>query len=361
MANVDSPREFLTELLGIVDSMGLDKRIAETCEKDKNSYEKKLEELKKNIEREKTATLKSRREDIIVGFDRQIKSLNSELRSANGRRQRALAEGMEKKAKEATKDIRTENDGLKEALSAYAKSHKLPFFLCSRAYYALFCPKKIIYVLYIIMFLALIGLSGTMLSVSASNGESRLPWVIIGIADIALALIYVIIWNNTRVKYRDEIASCLNIVNSIKANEKNVKKIERTIKKAGEDDSYDLHEFDEEIAELSLKVKEAEEQKHAALDVFDNETAFTITEEIEKRHKEKISEISDAIAAEISKLNSVSERIAVQEKDINERFLPFIGAKNIDHDRIASMIKQIDEGKASTVTEAAAKIDEVNK
>ena len=268
MADVSSPKEFLTELLMTVDALDADKSELDGLLSAKKQLEGALDSLTKNTEKEKTSMVRSRREDIAAGFDRQIKAAKSEVRTAGSRRQKALNEGMDKKAKEATKDVRGENDGHRETLKTYVRNHKLPPVFKSRLYYALF-----------------------------------------------------IIWANTRIRYRDEIKSCLNIIKSIRKNEKQARKIERSIKKAGDDDSYDLHEYDEALKEKQTKLEEAEEARKQALLKFDEDTALKL-------------------------------------KEINSRFISYVGAANIDHDRVAAMIKLIDEGTAGTVSEAIAKLDE---
>ena len=91
---------------------------------------------------------------------------------------------------------------------------------------------------------------------------------------------------------------------------------------------------------------------------FDEDTALKLKEEIEARHAEEKTSLKDRISANEVEINSAKERIRASENEINSRFISYVGAANIDHDRIAAMIKLIDEGTAGTVSEAIAKLDE---
>ena len=358
MADVSSPKEFLTELLMTVDALDADKSELDGLLSAKKQLEGALDSLTKNTEKEKISMVRSRREDIAAGFDRQIKAAKSEVRTAGSRRQKALNEGMDKKAKEATKDVRGENEGHRETLKTYVRNHKLPPVFKSRFYYALFCPGIIGYVILAALFCIIMGISGAMITRSAAASASIAPWVFMGIIAIVLAFAYIIIWANTRIRYRDEIKSCLNIIKSIRKNEKQARKIERSIKKAGDDDSYDLHEYDEALKEKQTKLEEAEEARKQALLKFDEDTALKLKEEIEARHAEEKTSLKDRISANEAEINSAKERIRASENEINSRFISYVGAANIDHDRVAAMIKLIDEGTAGTVSEAVAKLDE---
>lgn len=358
MADINSPKEFLTELLGITDQLEADRTALIECGERKKSLENAFASMKNSIEKEKNKTISDRRYDIETGFDKQLKAVNAELKSAGDKRQKALNEGMKAKTKEATKGVKQEADAFKNALKAYAGTNKLPAILKSRLYYRIFCPSIFGYLVYLAILLLIMYISGSMTKAKALAGESTTVYFAIGLVAIVLLFAYIMIWSNTRVRYRDEIKNCLNIINSIKANEKKARNIEKTIKKAGDDSSYDLHEFDTELAGLNQKKAEIEAQKAGALNEFETVTKDRLMADIDENYKDRLAEKTAEINDAAAEHKAVSDRITAAESRINKEFVSYIGAKNLDRNKINMMLEMLENGTAASVSEAASKLDE---
>ena len=76
MADINSPREFLTELLGLTDQLEADRTALIECGERKKSLENAFASMKNSIEKEKNKTISDRRSDIETGFDKQLKALS---------------------------------------------------------------------------------------------------------------------------------------------------------------------------------------------------------------------------------------------------------------------------------------------
>ena len=357
MADVNSPKEFLNELTGLIDQLDADRaELAERSEK-KKSAESLMASMKNSIEKEKARTIKARRADIEAGFDKQIKAVNAELKGVNDKRQKALNDGMRERTREATKGVKQEADAFKNALKAYAGTNKLPAILKTRAYYRIFCPGMVGYIIYLLIFLAVMYFSASMVKQRAAAGLGTGPFFIVGIVAIALLFLYIMIWSNTHVRYRDEIKNCLGIIASIKANERQAKNIEKNIRKAGDDNTYGLHEFDAEIAELDKKKAALESQKAGAVNEFEAVTKDRLTADIDDSYKDKLAERSAEIAELSAGLKEVSDRISAGETRINQEFIPYVGAENLTHERAAALAEMIENGTAVSVSEAVSKLE----
>ena len=357
MADINSPREFLAELLELVDGLNAARAELNECTEKRDNLEGTLAAIRKSIEREKNETVKSRREDLENGFDKQISEVEDELDEINQRRQQALNEGMKKRAEEATKGVRQETDTFKNAFKNYVQAQKLPFILRSQLYYKLFCPGIIGYLAYLALFVIIIVFSVYMIKERGAAGLSITPFMILGAIDIALIFIYIMIWSNTRVRYRDEIKNCLNILESIKKNEKTARNIENNIIRTGDDSTYNLHEFDEQIAAANQKKAELQAQKAAAVNQFEAETRARLTDDIDLSYKDKVDSKLAEISAGTEAVNAAAKKATELETRLNNDFISYVGAKNISHERIERLIELIDSNEAATVSEAVSRLE----
>ena len=183
------------------------------------------------------------------------------------------------------------------------------------------------------------------------------PFMILGAIDIALIFIYIMIWSNTRVRYRDEIKNCLNILESIKKNEKTARNIENNIIRTGDDSTYNLHEFDEQIAAANQKKAELQAQKAAAVNQFEAETRARLTDDIDLSYKDKVDSKLAEISAGTEAVNAAAKKATELETRLNNDFISYVGAKNISHERIERLIELIDSNEAATVSEAVSRLE----
>ena len=358
MADINSPKEFLSELSELVDGLNKSKEELREYTEKKSNLEGTLAAIRNGIEREKNETVKSRRADLEKGFDKQIKEVDSKLEEINSRRKKALDEGMKQRAEEATKGVRAQIDTFKNAFKTYVEAQKLPAILKSTLYYKLFCPGIVGYLIYLAIFIAILLFAGFTIKSRFTEGSPVMPFVVLAVIDISLFFIYIAVWSNTRVKYRDEIKNCLNILESIRKNEKTTKDIEDNIKKTGDDSSYDLHEYDEEIAAENQKKAQLKAQKATAVNQFEAETRARLIEDIELSHKEKVDGKLEEIRENDELMKKASEKTTELETRLNHDFISYVGAKNITHERISRLIELVDNGEAATVSEAVAKLEQ---
>ena len=357
MADINSPKEFLTELSELVTELDKAKTELKDCAEEKANLDGRLEAIKASVEKEKAETVRERRADLESGFDKQIRAVDAELDDINADRKKALNEGMKKRAEEATKGVRSETDSFKNAFQSYVGAQKLPWILKRRFYYSLFCPGVIGYIFYVLLFAAILIFAGMMTKSRAAAGLSITPFFVLGVIDIILLFIYIMIWSNTRVRYRDEIKNCLNIINSIKRNEETARNIEENIKKTGDDNSYDLHEYDEKIASVNEKRAQLSAQKAEAVNQFESVTRAKLIEDIDLNRKAKLDETAAAIEESAKRLKAAADKATELETRLNQEFISYVGAKNITSDRIAGLKELIESGQASSVSEAVSKLD----
>ena len=94
MADINFPKEYLTEAMSVVDTLNDDRAQLQQYQETKKQLDRSMETLTRTIEKEKNDTVRSRRADIESNYDKQLKAVDSDINAINGRRQKARAEAL---------------------------------------------------------------------------------------------------------------------------------------------------------------------------------------------------------------------------------------------------------------------------
>ncbi|MBQ9421652.1 MAG: hypothetical protein IJU30_07865 [Lachnospiraceae bacterium] len=353
MPDITFPKEFLTEALNVVDTLDADRQQLEQYNDTKKQLAKSLETLTRNIEREKTETVRSRRADIEQNYNQQIKAVESEITAINGRRQKARTEGVKSRIESNTAGLKQEIANLKQQISDYVKEHQAPGILKSRLYYSLFSPINVTDWILCIILAALLVLA----IVYAYYKQVTLPvfLTVLGVI-VALIAIYVAIASNTKGKHPEAVLFCKNLMKGIEERGKAIKAIARNIEKDKDDTVYNLGDYDNEFAQKNQQKADINAEKTEALNQFDNNTKQVLTGEIDAKYAEDLRALQSDIALNADAVNTFSQKVAAGEKRLNSEFVQYVGTRNLTHEKVEQMIGMIDAGEATSVSDAASKI-----
>lgn len=354
-----TPQEFLNDLLQITETLEASRKELSDCKEKRAKLDSALDNLKKGIEKEKAQTLKTRRADLESGFDKQLKAIDQEIDAVSARRQKALNEGMKARVKEQTAGYKQASVDCRMMLKNYVKEHRLPMILNTKLYYKLFCPGALGYLLYALLFIAVMFvliLLGHNTIAGGAGVRTLVPHIAIGAGVLVLTAIYIFIWANTRVKYRDEIRHCQDILKNIRTNQKTTKAIEKNIMTAKDDSTYDLHEYDAELEAKNTKRAEINMQKSQAIWQFESQTQQQLVQEIDNAYAEKLAQANADLQAGVQALREASEKVSGAESFINQNYISFVGEKNLKPERIRELIRLVESGDAASVSDAVTRL-----
>lgn len=355
MADINDPRQYLEELIALVDARDSAKSTLNKGEQQKRELNAKLTSLKNVIDKEKNDTARRRKIDLEAGYDKQIRAAMTEVKNAQDSRQKALNEGISKRTREATKSSYESAANDEKAFKAYVSAQKLPIFMRTKAYFSLFTPTISGYVMLLVIFVLVLIISIMGISENAPAGGWLLPcFIILLILDIAALCVYVLIWTNTRVKYRDQISAAKEILKSVKTSKKAARDIEKNIRKAGDDSSYGLESFDALISEKNAAKANLEAQKAQALSQFENETKGKLYADIDANYKARLDEMENGIFESENVINTAKNIISEKESTLTSDFVSFVGSENLTHERAAKLLELVNDGSAKSVTEAVS-------
>lgn len=345
--------KFLADARDAVYRVNCDSRTARQLEAEESQKEKELASLKKEVADTISRTVKARRDEIESGYDREIAKGQDRLKKARAKREKAKDKGVKERIAEETSQLRDHNRDLKIQLKTMFKKDRVPAFVNTTFFYALYYPRGmkefgIGFLTFFICFLAFpCGIYFLI--------PERKWWYLaaVYVADVFLfGGLYLMVGNRIRTHYQDVLKKGREIRNLLRANHKKIHVITRTIQKDGNESLYDLEKYDDEIACASQELSEIAERKKDAVSNFENVTRTIISDEIEGSRREEMLALEEEIKELSAQLHSLEDSIRDQNIHITDTFGPYLGNEFLEPDRLSELSKLIQSGSAANITEA---------
>ena len=138
----------------------------------------------------------------------------------------------------------------------------------------------------------------------------------------------------------------------IKANKKQMKKIEKSIRKDKDEAVYNLQLFDDEIAQLEQDMAQTERQKKDALNTFNNVTKTIISDEINGNHKAEIEQVESDLVKTTADLKSTQSALMAKALYITDNFEIYAGKEFMVLEKLNALQEIIESEKATNLTDA---------
>ena len=357
MADISSPGEFIQEAINAVSELNNDKTVLNGYKDSQKSLDMALSQLKKNIEKEKATTISSRRGEYESEFNKQIKALESEIKSINDKRQKARSQGVKVRIDEQIKPYQDEIKFLKTQLAKLVSDSGLSGICRTRLFYSLFMPSGLGEWFRLIV-LILICLVAPYLAACLITQNHILRYVIAIAVIMLIVIIYVAVSVNAKGRNPQAAMQGRGIVNNIKADEKQIKLIRRNISRDKDDSFYDLREFDDELAQKNQERENVVRKKEEGLSQFDAVTKNVLCDEIDARFAEKLNETQTGFNEITEKVKELSSKVSTEELWINNSYSQYIGTRNLEPATLEKLKGFIDSGEAQSVSDAVAKLTE---
>ena len=328
----------------------------------KRKLSKSLSTEERAMESEIDNTVKSRRSQLIGSYDSRIDSNREKKRKVETKRAKKKRQLMDERFMDETRHIRESNSDLKTEMSTLLRRKHLMRFCGTKGYFYLFSPsgagESLIMVLLLIAIF--IGIPTVVMeiikhAVLLKKADTNVTAWCVGwfaIVFIVLLLIYVLIFNTTRLKAPEAIKEARAIYDKINANNRHMTAIRNAIDKDKDESGYELGAYDEKLSMLEAEAEEIGREKQDAIRRFDDETAGILTDEIKQRKLPAIenmrSELED-INAELERCESDLEQSLGR---IQAQYATYIGEDMCREDRLTDLISIMDEGQAATVSQA---------
>ena len=183
----------------------------------------------------------------------------------------------------------------------------------------------------------------------------RKPWLLIVIyvaVILVLCGVYILINNRTKVNHLEIMRDARKNRDMIEANKRKIRVIIKAIEKDKNESIYNLGKYDKEIFKVETELSELAKRKQEALGVFENQTRETLEQEIFENNRAKL----ETLSGQLKQVTAAGKELgsSIQKKTIafTDEYGPYIGQEFMNQDRLDKLIDILNQGMASSLTEA---------
>ena len=322
---------------------------------DEKRLGKALETERKVVSETISQTLKKRRDEINITYDKEINKVQEQLKKARSKREKAKSQGVKERIAGETAELYSLNREIKALMKSLFKEKRVPGFCNSALYYSLFLPKwpkeLMTALLYVLVFFAAIPCGIYYLIPE----RTHMHLTIIYLLDILIfGGIYISISNRTKMHHMETLRVGRKYMDDIRANNIKIKKVTSSIKKDSDEGQYHLEKFDDEIAQFQQDLNEVTAKKKEALNYFESVTRTILQDEIEHNHKARIDQLQADYSEVQEQLKATSAEVKTKRLNITDNYATHLGKEYLDPLKIAELCTIVQSGQAANVSEAIA-------
>ena len=333
---------FLREAKGALAQLEAERAKSLRLQSEEKRLTRALASEKKAVEDEIASTVRKRKDEIALSYDREISKTQDKLKKARVRREKAKNQGVKERINNETAQLREENRQLKLQNSTTFRQNGIPGICNTKFYYALYFTKGIKEILiflltFLICFLALP--CGIYLLI-----PKRAPWMLIVIyvaVILVLCGIYIMINNRTKVNHLEIMRDARKNRDMIEANKRKIRVIIKAIEKDKNESVYNLGKIDKVIKKIEKDLYQHANPKQEALE-----------QEIVENNRMKL----ETLAGQLKQVTTASREMgsSLQKKTIafTDEYGPYIGQEFMNQDKLDKLIDILNQGMASSLTEA---------
>ncbi|MDO5408721.1 MAG: hypothetical protein Q4F28_15545 [Eubacteriales bacterium] len=298
-------------------------------------------------------TVKKRREEINVSYDKEITRAQDQLKKARTKREKAKNQGVKERIADETSELHNYNRELRLQMKTSFRQNHVPGYCNTSLYYSLYFARWMKEFLTFLLFVAIVFAAipwGIYMMI-----PERQPWylAVIYVVDILVfGGIYLKIGNVTKVRHMETLKEGRKILDQIHSNDRKIRVITSTIRKDRNESLYNLEKYDDEIAQFQQELNDVAAKKKEALNAFETVTKNILQDEIEHNHKEALDTLQAGYAQVKDQLRVTSAEVKNRRLDITDHYGTYLGKEFLDPAKIAELCTIVQEGKAANVSEA---------
>ena len=330
---------------------------SETAENLLRKSEKELEALKRRQVDERDSAIKAQRAEIEKQYDVKVQDAKKRLRAAQKARSDAKTAAVNDRISVATAALVAENGQLNAQIKALLKQWKLPGFVNTRYYCAMYSTRSFAdFIIFVITVLVCVALIPNIVCALLGSSVKTLVKVLIYIAIVVFFVaVYFIVLVWTKSGAKSKVMEKIRPTRAkIRKNKKQIKKLSRKITGDKDESSYNLEEHDKEIRICKHAVDIAESKKKTALFDFDQNTAPQIKMRIDSSLQPGIDELKARVETLNTDYNQKKKLSVAASEILFKYYVPYLGQKNMDPDKIDELITILKEERAANIGQALA-------
>lgn len=316
---------------------------------------KLLASEKKAVEDAVNSTIKKRSDELAASYDTEIAKLQDAMKKIRVKREKAKQQSMKERIEAQIAPYKEENKEMNGKIKAMLKQNQAPGFCNSTLFYALYFPRSVKEVLTMIATF-LICCVGIPCGIFWLLPERKTLWLILIYLGVIIVFggLYIVIGNITKDAHRQVLLEAGQVRRAMAKNRKKMNSITRSIRREKSEEHYDLSSFDSELAEKEKEKTELSAKKEEAMAYFVSTTKPAITEEIVSGSRERIAQLEAAYNQTSKELADNAAYIKNAALELSNDYESYIGKEFMQADKLAALIRILQDGKAANITEAEA-------
>ena len=332
----------------------------EVLELEENKLEKSIISKEKLVEDEVSSTLKKRREEIELTYNKHLEVVRDKIKKIKNKKEKSKKEKIKERIESETKELRGEFKALQHNAKAKVKEHKLPSICKHNLFYSLYMPKflndfiTIAILLLLLLYVIPCGIYFLLLP------TQRITYLV-GIYIVIVLIpgsIYMLIENKIKDRYITSLKEIQEIRGNIRINKKNQKKIIRAILKDKDESIYDLDTFNKELQELNKELDIITKEKEDAIKAFDEESKHVISKEIKARYEDELKNLKNLSSKTMEDRKALEERIKTVSLNIANSYEVYLGKELMNVEQLDKLATIMKEKQLRTISEGIASMKE---
>lgn len=321
---------------------------------EEKKLEKAIDNKEKAVEEEVGITIKKRKDEIEATYDQEISKTEEQIKKVENNKSKAKNAQVSERIDIETSELRDEYEQMRLEAANKFKKEKIPGFLNSKVFFALYMPKGLkdygIIALVLISVLLAIPCSIYFLLISEPKVIHLITIYVLTV--LVFGSIYLFLGSKVKDKHLQTMKEVRVIRTNMNKNKAIRNKIQKKIQKDKDESSYSLEAYDEEISKLKEDIEGIADKKKEAVANFDNNTAKIIIEEIKRRHEEELINLNTELKQLSEKARNNNENIKYLSLDLVDNYEAYLGKELMSVEKIDQFIGLMDEKNLLNISEA---------
>ena len=340
----------------VIELTGYQEKNAELL-KEEVRLEKLIATKEKDVNDETENTLKKRKAELIATYESQLSTLNARNKKIKAKKEKDKSVKMSERISEETAELRDKNKELVLEIKTKLKAEKTPKICNTTLFYALFMPRGIveffIFILTLLVLFLAIPFGIYLLFFAEKFGELALAIIYVSMI-LLVGSVYLAVNNKVKEPHIDTIRAIRLLRNQYRRNNKNIRDIQKGIKKDADESAYGLERYDDELKEIAEEINRVTEEEKQAINTFESETTAQIKAEIKGRYAEELTSLKTTHAEVCANQKSAEDKVKEISLTMSKQYEAYLGKGMLTVQKLDKLISRISKGEAKDIGEALA-------
>lgn len=320
-----------------------------------DQLEKQIQMREKQLSDKIASVVKTRSAELGATYDEQMEKTKSRLKKVRAKKDKQKSFQVTERITSETAQVREERRQLYEQVGQLYKENNIPRFLNNRFMHALYIPQGIKDILIILLTLVVVLFLLPCGIYYFAFRPNTVSLIIIYIVTVVLfGALYMLLNHISKERSPQTFVKIKSLRRELYTNQKNIRRMEKAIRRDKDESIYDLDKFNSELKELEEDLNRIAGEKKAALKKFEGETKAVIAAELTAEFAEDLDPLREEHEKVYAQQRKTEENIKRLSMKLTNEYNSYLGKENLEVSTIDALLKIMEAGEAATVKDALA-------